>query len=305
MIERVVTLFLDGVGLGEDDPQVNPFAGARLPVLQALLDGARLTRANAGLSTRSASLVALDAQLGVSGVPQSGTGQTTLLTGLNAAALLGYHDGPYPHPSLHPMLRRGSLFRRLLAVRRPAAFANAYTEPFLSRVRRGTQRLSANARAALLAGLKLRGAAELSAGRAVSALLTNDYFRRSGYMVPEVSPAAAGAQLAQLSGDHDLTFFEFWHTDVAGHRQDWQLALDVLATLDEFIGGLMTALNMERCLVLIVGDHGNLEDLRTSKHTLNPALGLLVGSEHRQLAERLHSLADVTPAVLSALGAGQ
>jgi 2,3-bisphosphoglycerate-independent phosphoglycerate mutase len=302
MLERVIVLFLDGVGLGEDDPEANPLAQASLPVLSRLLDGRRAVRANGGFSTRLATLLPLDAQLGVPGLPQSGTGQTTILTGVNAPALLGRHYGPYPNEPLRDLLRNGSLFRRLLAAGLPAAYANAYPDLFLDRLKRGTERLSANTRAALLAGLKLRGPADLKAGRAVSGLLTNEYWSRWGYAMPDLSAAEAGAQLACLAGDHALTYFEFWYTDVAGHRQDRTLSLHLLSLLDEFIGGIVDALDLDRSLLMVLGDHGNFEDWRTAGHTHNPALALLVGAEHATLARHLASLADVTPTLLAALG---
>ena len=300
-IERALVLFLDGVGLGDDESDANPLAQAALPCLSNLLDRRRLVRANSGAEGSQASLVALDAQLGVPGLPQSGTGQTTLLTGINAPALLGRHDGPYPNRLLHDLLANGNLFRQLLSSGHPVAFANAYTDRFLSRTQRGTQRLSANARAALLAGLRLRGPVDLAMGRAVSALLTNDYFRQQGYDVPAVSPQQAGLHLAHLAGDHTLTYFEFWFTDVAGHRQDLALSLHILMQLDQFIAGVLSALDTSRSLLLLVSDHGNFEDLRTSRHTLNPALALPIGAEHRAMAARLHDLTDVTPALLAAL----
>jgi hypothetical protein len=36
---RLLFLFLDGVGLGEEDPTRNPFAAAEMPSLRALLEG--------------------------------------------------------------------------------------------------------------------------------------------------------------------------------------------------------------------------------------------------------------------------
>ncbi len=304
-IEHVLVVFLDGVGLGDDDPAVNPLARADTPALHNLLDGRRLIRTNGGTSSAQASLVALDAQLGVPGLPQSGTGQTTLLTGINAPALLGRHDGPYPNRQLRDLLANGNLFRHLLTSGRPVAFANAYSDGFLSRIARGTQRLSANARAALLAGLKLRGPDDLRNGRAVSSLLTNDYFRQQGYDVPDVSPETAGIHLAHLTHDHALTYFEFWFTDVAGHRRSRELALHILIQLDRFIAGALSALDVSRCLVLIVSDHGNFEDLRTARHTQNPALALAVGACHRAVASRLRDLTDVTPTLLAALHGGE
>ncbi len=302
MPEHVIVLFLDGVGLGEDDPEANPLAQANLPALSRLLDGRRAVRSNGGFSARLATLLPLDAQLGVPGLPQSGTGQTTILTGVNAPALLGRHYGPYPNEPLRDLLRNGSLFRRLLAAGLPAAYANAYPDRFLDRLKRGTERLSANTRAALLAGLKLRGPADLKAGRAISGLLTNEYWSRWGYAMPDLSAAEAGAQLAYLAGDHALTYFEFWYTDVAGHRQDRTLSLHLLSLLDEFIAGIVATLDLDRSLLVVLGDHGNFEDWRTAKHTHNPALALLVGAGHATLAGQLASLADVTPTLLAALG---
>jgi hypothetical protein len=294
-MKNILVLFLDGVGLGDDDPDANPFVHADISNLSGLLDGRRPLRVNGGYSTRRATLIPLDAQLGVPGLPQSGTGQTTILTGVNAPALLGRHYGPYPNRPLRDLLNEQNLFRHLLAAGRPAAFANAYPDRFLSRLGRGTERLSANTRAALQAGLKLRGPDDLKAGRAVSALLTNEYWHEWGYDVPELTAAEAGAQLARLAGEHTLTYFEFWYTDVAGHRQDHDLSLYVLYMLDQFIGGILDTLDLERSLLFIISDHGNLEDWRTAKHTHNPALALLAGAGHQRLAPRLHSLLDVTP----------
>jgi hypothetical protein len=300
-IERILVVFLDGVGLGENDPEVNPLADADLPTLHGLLNGRRLVGANGGYGSRHATLVPLDAQMGVPGLPQSGTGQTTILTGVNAPALIGQHYGPYPNQPLRELLNNGNLFRELLVAGRPVAFANAYPDRFLSRLGRGTERLSANSRAAFLAGLKLRGPAELKAGRAISSLLTNTYWRGWGYDVPELSAAEAGAQLVGLTDDHALTYFEFWYSDVAGHRQDRELALHILHMLDDFVGGIVQTLDLSDSMLVIISDHGNFEDLSTPKHTLNPALGLLVGGGHQDLAPRLQSLEDITPALKAVL----
>ena len=39
---RVLFLFMDGIGLGRNDPNTNPFARAKMPVLQDLLGGYRM-----------------------------------------------------------------------------------------------------------------------------------------------------------------------------------------------------------------------------------------------------------------------
>ena len=87
-------LFFDGIGVGRDDPAENPFAAI----------GARRLGALAGRPDPEASFGTLDATLGVPGLPQSATGQTTLLTGVNAAAHAGRHMVGIPGPTLRPLL---------------------------------------------------------------------------------------------------------------------------------------------------------------------------------------------------------
>ena len=89
-------LFLDGVGLGEDDPKRNPFAAADMLNLVDLLEGRRLVQGSAPFEGKRATLLAVDARLGVEGTPQSATGQAALLTGENVPAQVGEHYGPKP-----------------------------------------------------------------------------------------------------------------------------------------------------------------------------------------------------------------
>ena len=79
---KFLFLFMDGVGLGADNPRVNPLARADLPNLDALLGGRKLTASSVPLESERASVVALDAVMGVDGMPQSATGQASLLPGL-------------------------------------------------------------------------------------------------------------------------------------------------------------------------------------------------------------------------------
>ena len=106
---KFLFFFLDGIGLGSPDPAKNPFARANMPVLQNLLAGKRLLASTIPLESRRASLLALDACLGVDGLPQSATGQTALLTGINAARHVGRHVEGFPGPELKRLIRQGTL----------------------------------------------------------------------------------------------------------------------------------------------------------------------------------------------------
>ncbi|HEY9807154.1 MAG TPA: hypothetical protein V6D04_11335, partial [Candidatus Obscuribacterales bacterium] len=90
---RFIFLFLDGVGLGAAKA-TNPLAAiAAMPFLAKLL-GRPLV---AGQTTHQAQVLcqAIDATLGVPGLPQSATGQTALFTGCNAPAFLGRHQSAF------------------------------------------------------------------------------------------------------------------------------------------------------------------------------------------------------------------
>ena len=71
---RVLMLFLDGVGIGRRDAEVNPFFAARLPALRSVLGGELPSLRRRRLSSPHALSGPRDATLGVPGLPQSGTG---------------------------------------------------------------------------------------------------------------------------------------------------------------------------------------------------------------------------------------
>ena len=258
--KSVVIVFLDGVGLGDADPEVNPFMNVEMPTVQALLGVPYLTREAAGTVNGRGALLGLDASLGVPGLPQSGTGQTTILTGQNAAAALGEHSGPYPNQTLREMLVQDSIFKTLLDAGQPVAYANAYPDRYLDRLSRGKGRLSANTYAAHTAGLKLRSRADLQQGRAVSALFSNDFWPEVGVKLPSLNAYQAGGQLAVLAQDHTLTFFEFWYSDHLGHKMKREESLSILGMLDDFLAGILEGLDLDHSLLLVVSDHGNFED---------------------------------------------
>ncbi len=106
--------------------------------------------------------------------------------------------------------------------------------------------------------------------------------------------------MAALSASLDLAFFEFWPSDYAGHRQNREDALALLEHFDQVLGGLLSAWDDQTGLVLITSDHGNLESLDTRRHTGNPVPALVIGAPdlRRRFTQNLHTLADVTPAIL-------
>lgn len=304
-MQRVLFVFVDGVGLGPADPAINPFVVARLPMLRHLLGGALATIDDAPLHTERASLVGLDASLGVPGLPQSGTGQASLLTGHNAARLFGRHYGPWTPTALRPLVAEESVLARARRAGRRVAFANAYPEEAVRppadgdrRARRRTPLRAGPPLAALGAGLLTRHTAALARGDAIASEITNDGWREhlGRLELPVISPQTAGRNLARIAAAHDLTLFAHYSTDTAGHRREMKDAVLALERVDAFLHGLLEALPRD-VLLLVASDHGNIEDVRTG-HTRNPALALVCGPGHVAIAERLRALTDVAGVVL-------
>ena len=277
---RILFMFLDGVGLGADDPANNPFARATLPMLTSLLGGRRMLAQSAPIFGPQASLLGLDACLGVAGLPQSATGQAVLLTGENIPAVLGYHYGPKPNPDVAHFLRSGGLFGALTRAGKRAALLNAYPPGYFAGIESGRRLYSAIPLAVSQSGLPLFTGLDLQAGQAISADFTGAGWQERLHLpdTPQLSPSQAGQRLAELALNFDFSFFEYWLSDYAGHQQDMPAALALLEQFDAVFGELCANWDMNHDLILLTSDHGNLEDLSTRRHTANPVPLLLVGS---------------------------
>jgi hypothetical protein len=299
-VDRVVLVFLDGVGIGPKDPGVNPFLRARLPGLRDLL-GDVPTLAEPTLGGPVATSVPLDATLDVAGVPQSGTGQTSLLTGRNGAQMFGRHFGPWVPVALRPVLAADNVLTRALDQGIPAAFANAYPEGWPAE--RSSRRLAGPPLAARSAGLLTRHHEHLALGEAVASEIVNTGWRTHlGHTdLPSPDPEEAGVNLAGIAREARLTLFAHYATDYAGHRGGLQGSVDALERVDGFLRGLLGAVDPGD-LVVVASDHGNIEDVRTG-HTRNPALGLVAGPYARERARELSSIMDLPGAILAWLGA--
>ncbi|GAA6758223.1 metalloenzyme [Thermus oshimai] len=219
----MLLLFVDGLGLGGALEELFPLLLALKPQ-------------------------PLDATLGVEGLPQSGTGQTALLTGVNAPRLLGRHQGPYPAPSLRPLLKR-SLYAWAKEEGLPVLHANGYREEYLKRALDPKRlRLSAFALSAHLAGLPLL---PLGHPLALSPLLED--------------PVAWGKKAARLARDFPLAVLEYWVLDLAAHR-----APETLPRCFQELGLFMESFLEAGGELLLVSDHGNAEEPWHPHHTLNP-----------------------------------
>lgn len=298
--------FMDGVGLGQDDAQVNPFVTAHMPNLSALLGEKWYVRDGGPRSNERATFVPTDATLGVSGRPQSATGQSTILTGRNVPQLVGRHYGPKPNAAVREIVKEGTLFHDVVGNAGKAALITPYPQRYFDAINSGKRLLSAVPLAATSAGLSLMTADDLRAGRAVSPGFTGQGWREHlGYTdIPLLSLPEAGRRIAQIATTYHFSFFEHWPSDRSGHRGSLQEAVEHLETIDAALGGLFDAWNGSG-LLIITSDHGNIEDKTQRQHTENPVPTIVMGRDHQTLASRIRDLSDIAQVVRTFLGIGE
>lgn len=301
---HVLLIFLDGVGLGDDDPSTNPFAAAHTPTLDALAGGQRWLRGTPRVDNGRALFIPTDPRLGVPGRPQSASGQATILTGRNVPQAIGEHYGPRPNPAIRAIIHQDNIFKRVRQAGGSAALINAYPPRFHELIHRGKRLPSAYQEAVLSADLPIFTQAEMYSGAAMSPDWTGEGWRTDlGYPdTPVYGRAEAGAHLARLAMQRDFTFFSHWLTDVVGHRGPLERGVALVELFDAVLAGLLAVWDDARGLVVITSDHGNLEDLSIRQHTTNDVPTVAIGAARHRFAAGLQDLTGIAPGVLRVLG---
>jgi len=282
MNKKILFLFVDGLGMGKEDPEKNPVFSGCCPNLARLLQHCA---------------VPIDALLGVPGFPQSATGQATLLTGENAAAMMGRHIEGFPGPKLKELIREKNIFLRLKAMGLKSTFANAY---FIDDSKDLDQwRVQSVTTVATLSAFgAVRNRRLMEQDKAVYQDIVRDELRPRGYAGPRVEPERAAEHLAAIAEEHDFTLFEYFQTDRAGHAGDIERTKKVLSIFDRFFSVLIGNAERGDFLLILTSDHGNIEDITSVGHTMNPVPFIAIGPDSSFFKDRVRSLVDVTPAIL-------
>ena len=280
---HVLLILVDGLGIPECNLDESVYAAC--PAIRRLM---------------SKHAVATDPTLNTPGIPQSATGQTAILTGVNAAQLLGRHMSGFPNRELRDIIERGNIFRKLLDRGRSCVFANAYVR---ARERKLPATLQSVTTVATLAAFDQPLAADaLAAGRAVYHDLTHEWLHAHGNAdFPVIPESEAATNLARVVRDVDFTLFEYFLTDHAGHRGTPQEQQEVLRSLDRFLSALLALWDTRRDLLLLVSDHGNIEAPDVTRHTRNPVPFCAWGCGAAAARHGVRSIVDVTPRILEIL----
>lgn len=288
----VLLFFIDGLGIGTRGEH-NPFSV--LPNLEPLahFKGDQSNIIYDGI------LSVTDPRLGVEGRPQSASGQTTILTGINVPATLGYHKQGFPNASMREIIAEYSIFLQLKNFGiEPNVFVNTYTPQFFETVPRWK---SATTCAVEAAELSFNRLPDLIGGFSLFHDFTNASLRERGFDVSIFSPEKAGEILSRIVSRHRFTLYEHFITDKIGHAQDFDWAAKHFPELSLMIRSCLAQIDFEQTTVILTSDHGNVEDLSIRTHTLNDVPTIIWGRKSSEVARTIKTLANITPTIVKLL----
>lgn len=293
----VIFLFIDGVGVGLNNYH-NPLSDKKWGSFSWFTGKDGLHQDCDEICTDSKLYKPIDANLNTPGLPQSGTGQTSLFSGINASKIAGRHYGPYPYTKTRYLLEDISLFHQVISKGKTPCFINAYPDLFFKKAK-DKNRWTSTTMMAKSAGTHLNGEQDVKDGKAVTAEIIQDTWRNVLKIdIPEITIDQAAQRILDAAEKCDLVLYEFYLTDKAGHKKDRDYAEKIRDLLDPFILYIIHHISADDTMV-ITSDHGNLEDLSRKTHTRNP-VPLFVKGDIKEF-KNAKSILDVTPAIVNTL----
>jgi len=308
-MKRMIFIFVDGVGIGKPDEH-NPFYFTKcdyLPFYEGSLtlpDGTPIKK--------------IDALLGVEGIPQSASGQTSLFTGENIPKITGQHKDSYPTRTMREIIIEKNILSRLKQENLNAVFINAYpahgdlfTEEHIKLYPSGEfhfsqefpaafkRRISATSCMMLAAHQKPFDESDIREERSIFQDYSNRWLIEKGMNIPEFSPEKAAEILFHASQRHDFILYEFFQTDLYGHRAPFEQQVQLVHGLNLLIKHLLSLMNPQTDTFLLTSDHGNIEDSQVRSHTLNPVPLITWGNQNQFLRDQINDLTHVTPTIVN------
>jgi len=310
---RFIFIFIDGIGIGSPNGN-NPFIDADPDILRLWKDSIPVRG--------DISLKSINPLLGVEGFPQSATGQTTIFTGVNIPRLLKKHTGSFPNRIMRKIIREENLLLKLERTGKKAKFINAYphhSELFSNAhvsiddegnlvfsdnfPEKFKKRISVTSSILISNNVRPFDTEDIREKRSLYQDYSNRSLLRYGLDLPVFTPEDAAEVLYKTSGAYDLVLYEFFQTDLFGHRKNKEEQIGLISDLDLLLTTLISILDQDKDTLFITSDHGNLEDSSGKSHTLNPVPLITWGRGSEYLAEEIEDLSDITPGILSFLNA--
>ena len=308
IMSKLIFIFLDGVGIGPAS-RTNPFFAAGADHLCFYENGLELPD--------NTPVKAIDAQLGVEGMPMSATGQTALFTGINMPRICNQHKDSYPDKLMRKVIKENNIFSRLKKNRLNVRFLNAYPgsahyyTPEHIRIRDDGEfyfspafqyhfRNSLSVTTCMMVSSFMQpfGEKDILKEKALYHDYTNESLMDRGLNLSMFTPEKAAEIIFNTSRAYDLLLYEFFQTDMYGHGFEMGECMELIRGLNRLVKRLISLLDKEKDTLLITSDHGNLEDTLTALHTTNPVPLIAWGCRSDELRNNIETLTDVTPAVV-------
>jgi Metalloenzyme superfamily len=124
--------------------------------------------------------------------------------------------------------------------------------------------------AAREAGVPLRTWDDVRRGRALTGTLTHELEGRFDWgafgqaRLPDRSPGEGAAILLALAREYDFTFYKYQLADLISHTGRVDLAREVFAVIEEFVGAVLGGIDPRETVVIVTSDHGHLEQVAFS-----------------------------------------
>ncbi len=288
---HVILLFIDGVGIGENNADFNPLTFSQTGIF---LPNSSKRLPFGGIR------YGLDVLLGVPGLPQSASGQTSIYTGINAAGTIGHHLFGFPNQMLRELLHKKSLFVKLTSAGKRCRFLNGFRPVFFTASEIFSKmRMSATTEMNRAAGLPFTSLNDIKKRTGLYHEYTNRILRKLGFSVPLFTPDEAAEIIVNESRKYHLLLYEYFMTDNAGHSQNITIGKKEIYKIEQLIYQIAARIEPRDTVFMVVSDHGNLEDLRTKSHTLNKSFFALWGKNTENMP--IQKLTDVAPLILNIL----
>ncbi|MFH0920590.1 MAG: peptidase [Fibrobacterota bacterium] len=280
----MIFIFIDGFGKAGSSISDNPVKKNEFPILYNIIN----------MKSK-----AIDPVMGVPGLPQSATGQTSLFCGVNAQKLLGRHIEGFPTRLLKDIVKNDNIFKKLENIKKTATFANGYWLSDINNLSRRQKRMISVTTVMAMSGTgEIRTMDKMLNEEAVYQDITQEILVARGASLPIITPEAAAERLSRIAHAYDFTLFEYFQTDIAAHKQEPTRIRKVLSDLERFLSRIHALNDFRRRALVITSDHGNIEDLSTPLHTMNPVPFYVKGPGSRDLLRKVNDLSDVTPSVV-------
>ncbi|MCG6169503.1 metalloenzyme [Leptospira sanjuanensis] len=303
-------MFIDGIGFGPNDPATNPFARYAKSFFLPLADKPIPEESSEIL--KNTVFLKTDASLGIKGLPQSATGQTSLWTGINACKVLQRHLSGFPTFTLKKIISKYSIIRVLDEHGFKADLLNCYSPAFAEHIKKNPRHVSASTLIQMASDRPLKTMEDLRNGKGLYMDITHEYLREFSQGFLEESddlfrvrnPFETGKSIVQNCKEEDYTLciYEFFLTDKVGHKMNWEAAEKYIGELESFLKGVTEALDPKSDQLIVTSDHGNLEDLTVDVHTVNQVPTILYGKYTSTLKEKIKAIVDIPMAIYDILG---